>query len=198
MGGRFSVLSAVGLVPAALLGLNVVELLQGAAAMNEHFRTAPPAENVVLQYAAINHLMETKRGADIRLLSVWSKALESAGMWYDQLLAESLGKFEKGATPLTTLNTRDLHSRHQQHQEGRRDKLVNNVIVENYRDDPLPIAAAHRILMGLNEIAGKTLPEVMQAAIAGTNQALRDDNRPSTNIYLPRTDEASLDNTSRC
>ena len=192
VGGRFSVLSAVGLVPAALLGLNVVELLQGAAAMNEHFRTAPPSENVVLQYAAINHLMETKRGADIRLLSVWSKALESAGMWYDQLLAESLGKFEKGATPLTTLNTRDLHSRHQQHQEGRRDKLINNVIVENYRDDPLPIGTRKSDPDGLNEIGSKTLPEVMQAAIAGTNQALRDDNRPSTNIYLPRTDESSL------
>ncbi len=192
VGGRFSVLSAVGLVPAAILGLNVVELLEGAAAMNEHFRTAPPAENIVLQYAAINHLMETKRGADIRLLSVWSKALESAGMWYDQLLAESLGKFEKGATPLTTLNTRDLHSRHQQHQEGRRDKIVNNVIVDQYRDDPLPIGVRKSDPDGLNEIGSKTLPEVMQAAIAGTNQALRDDNRPSTNIHLPRTDEASL------
>ncbi len=192
VGGRFSVLSAVGLVPAALLGLNIVELLQGAAAMNEHFRTAPPAENVVLQYAAVNHLMESQRGAGIRLLSVWSKALESAGMWYDQLMAESLGKFEKGATPLTTLNTRDLHSRHQQHQEGRRDKLVNNLIVENYREDPLPIGARASDPDGLNEIATKTLPEVMKAAIEGTNQALRDDNRPSTNIYMPRTDEASL------
>ncbi len=160
--------------------------------MNKHFREAPPAENVVVQYAAINHLMETKKGADIRLLSVWSKALESAGMWYDQLMAESLGKFEKGATPLTTLNTRDLHSRHQQHQEGRRDKLVNNVIVETYREDPLPIGKRHSDPDGLNEIADKTLPEVMRAAIEGTNQALRDDNRPSTNIYLPRTDEASL------
>lgn len=192
VGGRFSVLSAVGLVPAAILGLNVVELLQGAAAMNKHFREAPPHENVVLQYAAVNHLMEVKRGATIRLLSVWSKALESAGMWYDQLLAESLGKHGKGSTPLTTLNTRDLHSRHQQHQEGRRDKLVNNLIVENYRDDPLPIGGRSSDPDGLNEIADKTLPEVMQAAIEGTNQALRDDARPSTNLYLPRTDEASL------
>lgn len=192
VGGRFSILSAVGLVPAAILGLNVVELLQGAALMNKHFREAPPAENVVLQYAAVNHLMEVKYGAHVRLLSVWSKALESAGMWYDQLLAESLGKHEKGAMPLTTVNTRDLHSRHQQHQEGRRDKIVNNLIVENYRDDPLPIGRRSSDPDGLNEIADKTLPEVMTAAINGTNQALRDDGRPSTNIYLPRTDEASL------
>lgn len=192
VGGRFSVLSAVGLLPAAVLGLNVIELLQGAVAMNKHFRETPPKDNVVLQYAAINHLMEVKKGATIRLLSVWSKALESAGMWYDQLLAESLGKQEKGATPLTTLNTRDLHSRHQQHQEGRRDKIVNNVIVENYRCDPLPIGSRRSDPDGLNEIANKTLPQVMQAAIEGTNQALRDDGRPSTNLYLPRADEASM------
>lgn len=192
VGGRFSVLSAVGLVPAAILGLNVVELLQGAAAMNKHFREASPGNNLVLQYAAVNHLMEVKRGASIRLLSVWSKALESAGMWYDQLLAESLGKHLKGAMPLTTVNTRDLHSRHQQHQEGRRDKLVNNLIVERYRDDPLAIGHRSTDPDGLNELADRTLPEVMSAAIAGTNQALRDDKRPSTNLYLPRTDEASL------
>jgi len=192
VGGRFSVLSAVGLLPAALLGLNIIELLQGAVAMTQHFRQAPPSENVVLRYAAVNHLMETKRGAVVRLLSVWSKALESAGLWYDQLLAESLGKQHKGAMPLTTLNTRDLHSRHQQHQEGRRDKLINNLIVENYRDDPLAIGRRATDPDGLNDLADKTLPEVMHAAIQGTNQALRDDNRPTTNIYLPRTDEHSL------
>lgn len=192
VGGRFSVLSAVGLVPAALMGINVMRLLEGAKAMNQHFRTAPAASNVVLQYTAINHLMEIKRGATIRLLSVWNKALESAGLWYDQLLAESLGKQLKGATPLTTVNTRDLHSRHQQHQEGRRDKIINNVIVENYRFDPLPIGSRSSDPDGLNDIAHKTLPEIMTAAIQGTNQALREDGRPSTNLYLPRVDEYYL------
>ncbi len=192
VGGRFSVLSAVGLVPAALMGINVMKLLEGAKAMNEHFRTAPYASNIVMQYTAVNHLMEVKRGATIRLLSVWSKALECAGLWYDQLLAESLGKFQKGAMPLTTVNTRDLHSRHQQHQEGRRDKIINNVIVENYRFDPLPIGSRGTNPDGLNDIAGKTLPDIMAAAIAGTNQALREDNRPSTNIYMPRVDEYYL------
>lgn len=189
VGGRFSVLSAVGLVPAALMGINVMKLLEGAAAMNEHFRTAKAADNIVMQYAAVNHLMETKRGATIRLLSVWSKALESAGMWYDQLLAESLGKDLKGATPLTTVNTRDLHSRHQQHQEGRRDKIVNNVIVENYRFDPLAIGKRNTDPDTLNELGDKTLIDVMSAAIEGTNQALRDDGRPSTNLFMPRVDE---------
>lgn len=189
VGGRFSILSAVGLVPAALMGINVMKLLEGARAMNEHFRTAKAADNIVLQYTAINHLMEVKRGATARLLSVWSKALESAGLWYDQLLAESLGKHLKGAMPLTTVNTRDLHSRHQQHQEGRRDKMVNNVIVENYRFDPLPIGKRESDVDQLNDIADKTLIDVMSAAIEGTNQALKDDGRPSTNLYLPRVDE---------
>ncbi len=192
VGGRFSILSAVGLVPAALMGINVMKLLQGAAAMNEHFRTAKAADNVVLQYTAVNHLMEVKRGANIRLLSMWSKALESAGMWYDQLLAESLGKAEKGAMPLTTVNTRDLHSRHQQHQEGRRDKIVNNVIVEKYRFDALPIGSRATDPDTLNDIASKTLPDIMKAAIDGTNQALRDDGRPSTNIHLPVVDEYTM------
>lgn len=189
VGGRFSILSAVGLVPAALMGINVMKLLAGAAAMNEHFRTAKAAENIVLQYTAVNHLMEINRGATARLLSVWSKALETAGLWYDQLLAESLGKFQKGAMPLTTVNTRDLHSRHQQHQEGRRDKIINNVIVENYRFDPLLVGSRESDVDTLNDISEKGLPDIMTAAIQGTNQALREDGRPTTDLYMPKVDE---------
>ncbi len=192
VGGRYSIFSAVGLVPAAMLGVNVVELLQGASAMTQHFRTAKAEDNIVLQYVAANHLLEKHRGIHIRVMSVWSKALESFGMWYDQLAAESLGKNLLGFTPLTTLNTRDLHSRHQQHQQGKRDKVFNNIIVEENRFDSLAIGARSADADSLNEIAEKTLPEVMKAAIAGTNQALRDDGRPSTNLYIPLVDELHL------
>jgi glucose-6-phosphate isomerase len=192
VGGRCSVLSAVGLVPAAMLGVNVIELLQGAVAMTEHFHTAKPEENIVLQFVAANHLLEKHRGVNIRVMSVWSKALESFGMWYDQLSAESLGKNLMGFTPLTTLNTRDLHSRHQQHQQGKRDKVFNNIIVDEYRFDALPIGKRDADADSLNEIAEKTLPEVMQAAIEGTNQALREDGRPSTNLFVPRVDELHM------
>lgn len=192
VGGRFSVLSAVGLVPAALLGINVIELLGGAVEMTKHFREVPAAENLVLRHVAANYLLEQKRGANIRVLSVWSKALESAGLWYDQLSAESLGKEEKGFTPLTTVNTRDLHSRHQQHQQGKRDKVFNNVVVDEYRFDALPIGTRSSDPDSLNEIASKTLPEVMQAAIDGTNQALQEDGRPFTNLYLPCVDELHM------
>ena len=192
VGGRFSVFSAVGLLPAAILGINVVQLLESAAAMNNHFRTAPFGENVVLDYVAVNHLLETQCGCKTRLLSVWSKSLESAGLWYDQLLAESLGKAERGALPLTVVNTRDLHSRAQQHQEGARDKVVNNVIVDNWRMAPLAIGESQRNSDQLNELADKTLPDIMSAAIAGTNQAYQEDGRPTTNLFLPGANEIGL------
>jgi len=177
VGGRFSILSSVGLMPAAFLGLDCIQLLEGAVAMNEHFKNAPYAENIVLQYVAVNHLLAQHRDKTIRVMSVWSKSLESVGLWYDQLLAESNGKDGLGVTPLTTVNTRDLHSRHQQHQQGRNDKVFNNVIVDSYRYGHLAIGKSDRNQDTLNDIAEKTLPEIMSAAILGTNDALHQDGR---------------------
>ena len=191
IGGRFSVTCAVGLVPAAVMGLDVVSFLKGASDLTRHFADSPLGQNVVLDYVAVNHLLEQK-GMDIRLLSVWSKALESMGLWYDQLLAESLGKNEKGALPLTVVNSRDLHSRAQQHQEGKRDKFINNVIVENWREDPLPVGESDLNQDGLNEIAEKSLPDVMDAAIRGTNDAYAEDNRPTADIVMPQVNEYYL------
>ncbi len=192
VGGRFSVFSAVGLLPAAILGIDIVKLLNGAMLMNEHFREAALGENVVLDYVAVNQAMEQKRGVNLRLLSVWSKALESLGLWYDQLFAESIGKQELGSTPLTVVNTRDLHSRAQQHQEGKRDKLINNVIVDHWRYDHLPVGSNPSNLDQLNDLAEKTLPDLMNAAIEGTNQAYREDRRATTDIHFPQCDEAAI------
>jgi glucose-6-phosphate isomerase len=192
VGGRFSVLSAVGLLPAALMGIDVVRLLEGAAAMNEHFRNTPSGQNVVLQYVGVCHLLEEAGLADVRILSVWSKVLESLGLWYDQLMAESLGKAERGGTPLTVVNTRDLHSRAQQHQEGARDKLITNVRINSYRCDPIPVGESDRNQDGLNTIAKRNYPDLMKAAFAATNLSYREDNRPTATIELPGTDEHSL------
>lgn len=192
VGGRFSILSPVGLLPAAIMGIDIVKLLEGAVSMNEHFRKAPPGDNRVLDYVGVCHLMEERRLATIRVLSVWSNALESVGLWYDQLLAESLGKQEQGATPLTVLNTRDLHSRAQQHQEGIRDKLITNIVVERPKCDPLTLGTSRFDQDGLNQIAPKTVPQILAAAFDGTNAAYRDDGRPTANIRLPRLDEFYL------
>jgi len=198
VGGRFSIFTAVGLLPAALMGLDLFELLEGAAAMTKRFETASPGgDNPVLDYVGVSHLLEAQRGANIRVLSVWNKGLEAAGPWYDQLLAESLGKPDAngngvGSTPLTVVNTRDLHSRGQQHQAGRRDKLITNVILKEARRDRLAVGRSELDQDGLNAFATKTLPEIMNAAVAGTNQAYREDQRPTTDLTLARSDEAAL------
>ena len=192
VGGRFSVLSAVGLLPAALLGLDIEKLLRGAATMNEHFRTAPPRENIVLQFVGVCHLLEVVRGCTVRVLATWGKRLEAFSFWYDQLLAESLGKQERGALPLTVVNTRDLHSRGQQHQEGKRDKLITNLFVDRPRSNPVAIGRSELDQDGLNELADKTLPDILDAALSGTNKAYRDDSRPTADIALPHLDEYTL------
>ncbi len=192
VGGRFSVFSPVGLLPAALMGIDIVALLEGAAAMNDHFREAEFGKNVVMDYVAINHLLEKEQGCHTRILSAWTKSLESVGFWYDQLLAESIGKMEQGALPLTTVNTRDLHSRAQQHQEGRRDKVINNLILKHWRYDSLPVGHSQWNQDGLNELADKTLPDIMDAALRGTNLAYREDQRPTTNLYLPGCNESTM------
>ena len=161
--------------------------------MPEHFSTAPAEDNLVLNYTAVCHLMERCRGATIRVLQVWSKTLESLGLWYDQLLAESLGKtLATGATPLTVGNTRDLHSRAQQHQEGRRDKVYTNLIVDTWRRDPLRLPSSDNNQDDLNQLAGETFPEIMTAAIRGTNRAYNDAGRPTADLHLPVVNEHTL------
>lgn len=191
VGGRFSVLSPVGLLPAAVLGINVIELLEGAAAMNEHLRTAAPADNVPLAFAAMGRLLEAQ-GLTIRVQSAWHKALESLCMWYDQLLSESLGKDGMGATPITAVNTRDLHSRAQQHQEGRKDKLFVNLVVDSWREDPIAVGHSDRNQDQMNDIAERVFPELMDAAIRGTNQALEEAGRPTVDLRLPACSEHTV------
>lgn len=192
IGGRFSIFTAVGLLPAAILGFDIRQLLKGAAEMTARFQSAAFGENPVLDYTATCNLLETESKIDVRVLSTWGKALEAVGLWYDQLLAESLGKKEKGALPLTVVNTRDLHSRGQQHQEGARDKLITNVIVEAPRRRAVSIPHDELDQDQLNRFQGKAIPELLTAAIKGTNQAYADDERPTADIRLPVLSEHTL------
>jgi glucose-6-phosphate isomerase len=189
IGGRFSVFTAVGLVPAAVVGLDVQALLLGASGMTQRFLSEPFERNPVLQFAAVNHLVTTESGKNTRVMAVWSKKLEALGWWYDQLLSESLGKQGIGPTPITVVQTRDLHSRGQQHQEGTRDKVVNNVFVKGTRHAPIAIGMADRNEDDLNQFARRTLPEVLRAAHEGTNQAYAEAARPTTDLTLPALSE---------
>lgn len=192
VGGRFSVFTPVGLLPAALMGLDVRALLLGAAAMTRRFLDEPFERNPVLQYAAVNYLIAAQHAKPIRVLSIWSKKLEAVGWWYDQLLAESLGKIGTGSTPITSVGTRDLHSRGQQHQDGTRDKLINNLIVKSPKHPPIMIGMSDNNKDELNQFNRKGLPDVMNAAIHGANQAYADAIRPTADLVVPAVSEHSL------
>jgi len=194
VGGRFSVFTAVGLYPAAVLGIDIRALLQGAADMTERCRTAPLGDNPVLDYVATCHLLERDRGMHIRVLSTWGNRLEALGLWYDQLLAESLGKQGRGATPLTIVNTRDLHSRGQQHQEGARDRVITNIVVDRPTSGAIetPLVHPEQDLDDLNRLSRRGYPGLLAAAIEGTNQAYADADRPTADIVLQQLDAYAL------
>jgi glucose-6-phosphate isomerase len=192
VGGRYSVFTAAGLLPAAVMGLDVRALLLGAASMTRHFIEEPFERNPVLQYAAVNYLMTADAGKPIRVLACWSKKLEALGLWYDHLLAASLGKQGRGVTPLTTVQTRDLHSRGQQHQEGARDKVINNLVVKGSRTGPTAIGMADRNEDDLNALSRKSFLDLLEAALRGTNQAYAEAARPTANLILPTLSEHTM------
>ena len=185
VGGRYSVFTPVGLLPAAVMGLDVRALLLGAAAMTKRFLEEPFDRNPVLQFAAVNHLMATEAKKTTRVMAVYSKKLESVGFWYDQLLSESLGKSGRGPTPITSVYTRDLHSRGQQHQDGTRDKMINNLIVRTQKHPAVLVGMSDRNEDELNAISRRGLPDLQEAALHGANQAYADAARPTADIILP-------------
>lgn len=190
--GRFSILSSAGVLPAAILGLDCIQLLEGAAAMSKHFQSAPPDKNLVMQFVAVNHLLEVHRGINIRVMSLWCNALEAVGHWYAQLVSQALGRSASGPTPLTVVNSRDLHNRHQQHLQGRCDKVFNLLTVKNHRADPWKIGRSDRDQDGLNVLSERALPDLMTTALAQTTEDLRAAGRPSTEIRLPEIDTHTL------
>jgi glucose-6-phosphate isomerase len=192
VGGRYSVFTAAGLLPAAVSGLDIRALLLGAAAMTKRFLEEPFERNPVLQYAAVNYLLAEECHKPLRVLSVWSKKLEAVGLWYDQLLAESLGKQGRGPTPLTVVQTRDLHSRGQQHQEGPRDRVINNLVVKNPKAVAIGVGMADHNEDELNAYNRKGLPDLTSAALRGTNQAYFDVGRPTADLIVPTLSEHTM------
>jgi glucose-6-phosphate isomerase len=192
VGGRFGIFTAVGLLPAAVMGLDVRAMLLGAATMTRRFLEEPFDRNPVLQFAAVNYLMTEELKKTTRVMAVWSKKLEAIGWWYDQLLSESLGKNGRGATPLTTVYTRDLHSRGQQHQEGLRDKLINNLLVRTVKHPPIMIGMSDRNEDDLNAFSRKGQPDLLDAAYKGTMEAYTDAARPTADLILPTVSEHTI------
>ncbi len=192
VGGRFSVFTPVGLLPAATMGLDIRAMLLGAATMTRRFLEEPFDRNPVLQYASVNYLMTEELKKPNRVTAVWTRKLEAVGWWYDQLLSESLGKTGRGPTPFTVVNSRDLHSRGQQHQDGHRDKMINNLLVRTVAHPAVMIGMADRNEDDLNQFSRKGLPDLVEAAHKGMTEAYTDVARPTADILLPALTEHTI------
>lgn len=194
IGGRFSALSPVGLLPAAAAGIDVPALLEGAAAMEARCRSGSPLENPALLLAATLHLADARRGKRIHVLMPYADGLRDLSDWFVQLWAESLGKSEQvGPTPLRAVGATDQHSSLQLMMEGPKDKLVALVRVDRPRADvPIRIPDGYR---GHGEFAyldGHTMGALIDAELISTEAALRKAGRPSLRITLPRLDPRAV------
>ncbi|MBA4063382.1 MAG: glucose-6-phosphate isomerase [Isosphaera sp.] len=192
VGGRYAVFTPAGLLPAAVMGLDVRAMLLGAATMTRRFLEEPFERNPVLQFAAVNHLAAEECGKPTRVFAAWSRKLEAVGWWYDHLLSESLGKTGRGPTPLTVVHPRDLHTRGQQFQDGPRDKVVNNVVVRAARHPAVTLGMADRNEDDLNQFSRKGFPDLLDAAHKGATDAYAEAARPSADLVLPALTEHTV------
>lgn len=192
VGGRFSVLSPVGLLPAALVGIDVPALLEGAADMLRR-STGPALErNPAGVFATLQWLADTQLGMNIHVLMPYSDLLRDMGDWFVQLWAESLGKLRDGSeptgpTPLGALGATDQHSKVQLFMEGPRDKTVTFVAVDGLGCD-LEIPRLHADVPELAYLGGHRLGELLDVERRATAGALARRGRPNMTITLDRVD----------
>lgn len=190
VGGRFSVLTPVGLLPAAVAGVDIAELVAGARYMAEKSKNPELKTNLPYLYAALQYL-SAEAGRGVSIQATWTKRLEFFTYWYDQLCAESLGKDGKGRIPVATVNTRDLHSRGQEIQDGPRTQVVTNLVLER-PDQDLAVPHVEGNADGLNYLAGKSFSEMVTGAMAGTAYAYAKAGRPSMNLLIPQLNAFTL------
>lgn len=183
VGGRFSVLTAVGLLPIAAAGIDVDHLMKGAAEARQLFKSAPYHENAVLQYAAARNILHRK-GKDIEMLVNYEPRLHFVAEWWKQLFGESEGKDGKGIFTASADFTTDLHSLGQYIQDGRRHLFETMLEIEKPEAD-LVIEAEPGDPDGLNYLAGKTLDFVNKKAAEGTLLAHTDGGVPNLKISIP-------------
>lgn len=183
VGGRFSVLTAVGLLPIATAGIDTDQLMVGAAAARRHFSTAVFGDNACLQYAAIRNLLH-RNGKDIEMLINYEPRLHFLAEWWKQLYGESEGKDHKGIFPASADFTTDLHSLGQYIQDGKRHLFETLIDIEKPESE-ITIEATEDDLDGLNYLAGKTLDYVNKKAAEGTLMAHVDGGVPNIIIRIP-------------
>ena len=187
VGGRYSVLTAVGLLPIATAGLDIDQMMQGAQAAADKYNNDDLATNQSYQYAAVRNALYRK-GKTIELLVNYEPALHYVSEWWKQLYGESEGKDHKGLFPASVDFSTDLHSMGQYVQEGRRD-LIETVVQVAKPKVELTIGEDAANLDGLNFLAGKTMDEVNKNAFQGTVLAHVDGGVPNMVVELDELNE---------
>lgn len=182
VGGRFSVLTAVGLLPIAVAGINIDEMMKGAAEAAKEFEK-PYEENICYKYAAIRNILNRK-GKCIELMVNYEPALTFFSEWWKQLYGESEGKDNRGIFPASVSFSTDLHSMGQYIQEGRRILFETVLNVEKPKKD-LDFPFDEENIDGLNFLSGMTVDEVNNKAFQGTLLAHTDGNVPNIIINIP-------------
>ncbi|MHC4660431.1 MAG: glucose-6-phosphate isomerase [Planctomycetota bacterium] len=196
VGGRFSVLSSVGLLPAAVSGIAVEKLLEGAQMVDLALGRSTAESDPAFIYSLLKFLLDTEKGKCISVLMPYSHALRDVADWYRQLWAESLGKkvdadgneVNVGQTPIKALGTTDQHSQVQLYSEGPNNKVFTFLRVGKFRESvPIPNIFSEKASFGY--LAGSTIQALLNAEADGTAAALRDAQRPSFTIETEEISE---------
>ena len=191
VGGRFSVLSPVGILPAALMGIDTTQLLAGAADMAGRCASASAGENPAAVFAILQFLADSRHGKHVHVLMPYSDALRDMAAWFVQLWAESLGKARPsgghvGPTPVAALGATDQHSQVQLFMEGPEDKTVTFIAVPPKDDVEIP--KLHPRISELSYLGGHRLGEVLDIERRATAGALAARGRPNMTLELDAVD----------
>lgn len=192
VGGRFSVFSAVGLLPFALVGIDIDEITNGIKDMDLLLKNTDINENIAAQNALIHYLMDTQKGKNLSVMMPYSSRLKYVSDWYVQLWAESLGKnkdkdgneVQIGPTPIKALGATDQHSQIQLYNEGPNNKVINFIRVKEF-GNTLEIPPIFEYT-GIGYLGGKTINQLINAEADSTRVALADYQRPTVTITIPK------------
>lgn len=190
VGGRFSVLTAVGLLPIAVSGADIDKLMEGAASGRKNALELPYEENDALKYAALRNIL-LKKGKSVEILANYEPSVHYVSEWWKQLYGESEGKDQKGILPASVDLTTDLHSMGQFIQDGARIMFETVINVETSRAT-ITIGKEEVDLDGLNYLAGKTVDFVNKSAMNGTILAHTDGQVPNLVVNVPEVNEYYL------
>lgn len=190
IGGRYSVLTAVGLLPIAVSGADIDKLMEGAASMRKQCLETPYEQNGSLLYASVRNIL-LRKGKSIEILVNYEPSLHYVSEWWKQLYGESEGKDQKGIYPASVDFTTDLHSMGQFIQDGQRTMFETVLNIEKSKEEII-LEEEEVDLDGLNYLAGKSVDFVNKSAMKGTLLAHTDGDVPNLMVNIPEQNEFYL------